>query len=273
MIGAGAAGLAAARALLRAGLRVEVLEARPRLGGRVDTRRDPRLGVPVERGAEFVHGRPPVVRRLAREGGVRLREIGGRVLALDGGSLRPASGAIERARRLLSVGGGDGPFSQVLAGREARHLTRRERALARAFVEGYYLAAPRRQGRAALRAMTGAEERIEAARAFRAVAGQAALLAPLAEALQRAGELRLSTRAEAVRWSPGAVEVAARGATGAPVGPFRAERAVVTLPAGALARDAVRFEPALTAHRRAAARLEMGRVVKVLLRFRRAFWR
>ena len=272
VVGAGAAGLAAARVLLRAGLRVQVLEARARSGGRVDTILDARLGLPLERGAEFVHGRPAAVRGLAREARVHLREIDGRVLARQGAVLAPAGRALERSQELLSVGDGDGPFSEVLAGGAGRGFTRQERRLARAFVEGYYLAAPRRQGRAALRAMTEAEGRIEAERAFRAVEGQAALLAPLLRELERRGELRLSTRVEAVRWRPGAVEVVARGPAGAPLGPFRAARAVVTLPVLLLARGAVRFEPDLGDPRRAAARLELGAVVKVLLRFRRAFW-
>ena len=56
VLGAGVAGLAAARELRRRGLTVVVLEARDRIGGRILTVRDPRLPVPVELGAEFVHG-------------------------------------------------------------------------------------------------------------------------------------------------------------------------------------------------------------------------
>src|SRR5688572_12940253 len=57
VIGAGAAGLAAAKRLGAAGRRVLILEARDRVGGRIDTRREPGWPVPMEAGAEFVHGR------------------------------------------------------------------------------------------------------------------------------------------------------------------------------------------------------------------------
>jgi monoamine oxidase len=55
VIGAGVAGLAAAKTLHEAGVRVTVLEARQRIGGRVHTDRDT-FGVPVEIGAQYVQG-------------------------------------------------------------------------------------------------------------------------------------------------------------------------------------------------------------------------
>ena len=59
VIGAGAAGLAAAAALMRRGHSVLVLEARDRIGGRIWTRIEPDLSVPLELGAEFIHGDAP----------------------------------------------------------------------------------------------------------------------------------------------------------------------------------------------------------------------
>src|SRR4029078_2834147 len=56
IIGAGAAGLAAARALSQAGWRLVLLEARPRIGGRILTLREEDTALPIELGAEFIHG-------------------------------------------------------------------------------------------------------------------------------------------------------------------------------------------------------------------------
>src|SRR5215472_18024747 len=58
VIGAGVAGLAAAKKLSSSGVHVTILEAQNRIGGRVHTVRDPRFPVPIELGAEFLHGKP-----------------------------------------------------------------------------------------------------------------------------------------------------------------------------------------------------------------------
>src|SRR5260370_38252373 len=84
IIGAGVAGLTAARELSAAGLRVLILEARDRLGGRVLTHHTP--DGPVELGAEFVHGASVATMDVVQEAGLRLR-------AGERGRPRPASSA------------------------------------------------------------------------------------------------------------------------------------------------------------------------------------
>ena len=67
IVGAGAAGLMAARELTRAGKRVTILEARDRCGGRIQPLSIGDAGSRAEGGAEFVHGDAPVTLGLLRE--------------------------------------------------------------------------------------------------------------------------------------------------------------------------------------------------------------
>jgi monoamine oxidase len=77
VIGAGAAGLMAARQLGSAGKRVTILEARDRCGGRIHPLSAAEFDYPAEGGAEFAHGEAPVTRALLREAGISLLAIQG----------------------------------------------------------------------------------------------------------------------------------------------------------------------------------------------------
>src|SRR5688572_1387490 len=77
VVGAGVAGLAAARELARASLDFVVLEARERIGGRIFTIRDPRCPIPIELGAEFIHGEAKETVEVIRTARLRALDIDG----------------------------------------------------------------------------------------------------------------------------------------------------------------------------------------------------
>src|SRR4051812_23517424 len=77
VIGAGAAGLCAAGELARAGLSVELLEARDRVGGRIWSVTGNGAEAAVELGAEFVHGEPPEIFDLAKPAKLRIASVAG----------------------------------------------------------------------------------------------------------------------------------------------------------------------------------------------------
>ena len=88
VIGAGVAGLAAARHLTAAGRHVLILEARGRLGGRILTVRDALSPLPIELGAEYVHGHPAELWRIIDSARLPALEVMGDDYHSSGGALQ-----------------------------------------------------------------------------------------------------------------------------------------------------------------------------------------
>lgn len=279
IIGAGAAGLAAAAELARSGRSVLVLEARDRIGGRVWTRCEPALSVPIELGAEFIHGRPAATFSLLRKASVTAVDAPIVRMAVKRGRLEPRADAVfAEVQRVLrqqigALKSKDVSFATFLA--RARHaLSGEARAFARMRVRGYDAADPARVSARAIAEEWAGESSNESGH-FRPRGGYGLPLASLADALGSNVRLRLRSIVGTVRWKRGSVEVA-----GTTLGkPFRAtaNRAIVTLPLGVLqlppgAPGAVRFTPPLKEKAPALKRLASGPVLKVALQFRTAFW-
>src|SRR3954449_1443543 len=88
IVGAGVAGVATARELANQGLTVTVLEARDRIGGRVFSAQPPGWPVPVEFGAEFVHGGSPAVLEVIKKAGLQSKSAAGEMSWVEKGEIR-----------------------------------------------------------------------------------------------------------------------------------------------------------------------------------------
>jgi monoamine oxidase len=277
VVGAGVAGLEAARRLVRARLRVIVLEARPRLGGRIDTLRLPGWPALIEAGAEFVHGRPPNLMQALAAAHAQLgtppprHERGGR-----GGGDSSTRAWMQVQSVLDDLPDEDVAVTDALRRPEfARRLSPAGRAMLIGFVEGYNASDASRVSARSLKQQAEATEAEGGDAIHRVRDGYDLLAHHLAAPLARTpGALRLATVVSEIRWRGGGVDVVARGALGGEPSRLHARAALITLPLGVLqaprgAKGAVRFVPPLPrAKRSAIERLAMGNVVKVVLRLR-----
>lgn len=271
VVGAGAAGLAAARAGGAAEASTIVLEAQQRIGGRILTHDDPVLGVPIELGAEFVHGTPETTLRLLRASGDVLVDTADRAFAFDGRALREAGDPFEIVARALR--GAASLREDVSVERYAATLSEEERRFTRLMVEGFDAADPARAGVRAIAEEWSDDENGQTSRSARPGRGYGALTAALCASLDpRYVRVLLGTPVATIRRVSDGVAIDATAPHGEPL-VVRARAAIVTLPLGVLQAGSVRFEPALPVEtRRALEALVMGPVVKLALRFRRRFW-
>jgi len=266
VVGAGAAGLMAARELARAGERVTILEARDRCGGRIYPLPVAEFGYPAEGGAEFVHGAAPVTRSLMREARLSLSPRGGTRWSTCTGALSPAEPSLPDADRFyqaLREVKADLPIAEFL---ETQFGDRRYDELRRSItrtVEGYDAADPRHFSTLALRdEWMGRDD----GQHGRIAEGYGALVEYLAAECRRHGAaIHLGAAVAAIDESGD--RLAARCHDGAM---FEADAAILTVPLPLLSKIAL----PLAAREQIAATADIGfgNVVKILLRFAMKWW-
>ena len=235
VLGAGLAGLSAARQLADAGLQVSVIEARNRIGGRIHTARN-WPGMPMDLGASWIHGtQGNPLTALAKTAGAQLRATSYDAgLMLDGTGqeidpdLRAAEALIAKALRQAENASRD---ISVLAALQA--------------LPGWHRA-PTATQRLAQHLLNATLEQEYGA--------------PLAKGLR----IHLGQTVRAI--APGRVTLES-GQT------IKADQILCTLPLGVLQSGRIAFGAPLSARRQAAIDgLQMGLLNKCWLRFDRVAW-
>ncbi len=274
VIGAGMAGLTAARRLHDAGVQVTVVEARPRIGGRILTSRV-WSDLPVDLGASWIHGVKgnPLTRLARRAGAQTVRTSYGSSVAYDhhGDRLSDADErrlAYWRRRifRLIRRHQDDARdrslWDTVSRGIDWRSLPTRDQRLARfvltSYIEMEYAGGLRRTSTywydddAAVRGPDVLfPEGYDALTDFQARGLSIRLGEPVQSVARHAGRIAVTTTR----------------------GVVMADRVVVTLPLGVLQSGQPDLSDVLgEPHRRAIEALGMGVLDKLVLRFPQIFW-
>ncbi|MFN8610388.1 MAG: NAD(P)/FAD-dependent oxidoreductase [Vulcanimicrobiota bacterium] len=243
VIGAGVAGLAAARKLQENGKKVAVLEARDRLGGRVQTDQTT-FSCPFDIGAHWFHQEEPGQNPLANW--ARSQGIQTVPDATEYASAELEEKTAQQSELWLKTPG-DQPLSQAPAiqgrwAREARNLlgplsvgVELDKASSKDFA-------------------TMVDEKADLV----APGGMAQVVDQLAEGL----EVRLNTPVSLVEWSGKGCWVTAGDEK------VQADKLLITVPVGVLQSGAVRFSPALPEWKNKAIHgLQMGHLKKIAFEF------
>jgi monoamine oxidase len=277
IIGAGAAGLAAAQRLHKHKREIIVLEARDRIGGRMWTLHPKSLEVPVELGAEFVHGEAPELREIARQNRLRIVDIAENRWTSEGKKLRrlhdfwkqldPVMGRLEESRTP------DRSFAAALARQHS--VSARDRALAKEYVEGFFAADTTGVSERSLAGDSASEGDEQDRRIGRVVEGYDSVLASLSKSIH--SRVRLGAVVHKISWRRNRVEVHVRDRRGKHDRIIRAKSAVIAIPLGVLQAGtgelgAIEFDPPLPEKDRAAGRMAMGAVVRIALELETPLW-
>ncbi len=278
ILGGGAAGLAAARDLTARNLRVALLEARDRVGGRIHTLHEADWPAPIELGADFVHGLPDETWSILRNARLSTYEIPDAHLNLDPKSKKLAATDLYREieavlDRMSSVGSRDISFEQFAQQLRREKVDPKSIQLAMGYIEGLNAADAKKIGVQGIIASEEDEEEIEADRLFRISGGYDGLIRALHDSIDAKHlHLRLGVVAQSISWRKNSVTITTRDASGQ-LEAWHGPRAIITLPVGVLRANSVKFSPQLPAsHRAAIQKIEMGAVMKVVLRLDETFF-
>lgn len=270
VVGAGASGLRTAALLHELGLAVTVVEARERIGGRLDTVRPDGWPIPVERGASWVHDldASDLADRLAELGVATVPfEYSTVTVGPDGTRVDdaeeltgPAFEAIEAAVEWAEDADEDLSYLDALA--DSGELDDLD-PIALTLVDRNEVATEFGASLDELSVWWGMEEGSEGDDVL-VTGGYGALADADADGL----DVRLAWPVVSVDLTAGSVEVGSAGGE-----TIEADAVVVTVPLGVLKAGSITFQPELPeAHQRAIDALGMGLLDKVWLRFEQQWW-
>ncbi len=267
VIGAGAAGLMAAWEFAQTGKSTAVVEAKDYIGGRIHTIQDKNFDLPVELGAEFVHGDLEITNLILKRAAASQYEITGTIWQNEDGKLDKQKDFIEDFSALnkklkevkedVSV---SAFIDNYLQGKEFEET----RFTLKNYVEGYYAANPDKASTFALRdELNNSDDR-----QYRINGGYTKLVGYLADQCKKKGvHFFLSHPVQEIRWKKDEAKIITGKRT------LSAKKILITISIGVLQAEAIAFSPTLKGKTNAAKKLGFGPVIKTILQFDEAFWK
>ncbi len=266
VVGAGASGLMAAWELVQTGKKVAVVEARDRIGGRIHTITDKNFSIPVELGAEFVHGNLEHTQLLLKKAGAACVKTSGDIWQKENNGLQKQEDFIEdysllekKFKELKQ----DIPVAQFvkdyLQGEEYEEL----RITLQNYVEGYYAADMNKASTMALCQELTTSDDVQ----YRIEGGYKTIVDYLyRETEQKGCFFFLSQAVKQVRWKENQAEVMTEQES------FHGRKVLITVPLGVLQSEQINFSPSVDEKIKAAKSLGFGPVIKLVLQFEKPFW-
>jgi len=266
IIGAGAAGLLAMRALAQSGYHVCMLEAAGTAGGRISTIKEGFENY-VETGAEFIHGKLPLTLQLLKEAGLSYEAVEGKMIGVRQGQWQSEEhyDHWDEFMLLLRKLKTDITILQFLEENFSDPKYIHLRQAVQRFSEGFDLADI---SKASILSVKKEWEDIDKTQ-YRIKGGYIQLTDHLVNSCRQFNtEFYFNTCINKIDHEEGNVSVHTIDNK-----KFHADKLIITVSAGVLQSGSIQFKPALTDHSVAIQGLGFGAVIKILLEFKTNFWK
>jgi monoamine oxidase len=267
IIGAGAAGLIAAKELSTAGYKITILEAQEKAGGRMCTSTQNKFGMPVEPGAEFIHGNLKLTLQLLKEVNIKYTAINGKMVHFTNEKIKRHDDLdkhwdelMERIEELKEDMTVEDFLNKYFSDEKYGQL----RQSVQGFANGFALADTAKAAITPLKNEWVHEEEDQ----YRVDGGYIKLTEYLIDTcLKNKVDIHYDCFVETIQWRNNDVTI-----TTADKRKFTANKIIITASAGMLQSGKINFIPALPAYLNAANEIGFGSVIKILLQFKGQFW-
>jgi len=268
IIGAGAAGLMAAKELSAKGHTVTILEAKENAGGRICTAIDSEFGMPVEPGAEFIHGKLKLTTQLLKEANISYTAINGKMLQIIDGKINKQNENDEQWDELMQRMNElkeDVTIHDFLQTYFSDDKYAQLRRSVQRFAEGFDLADITRAAVTPLKKEWEHEQETQ----YRVDGGYTKLITYLVNTCTVNNvTIHYNCCVETIEWQKDAVTITTTDGK-----KFVASKIIVTVSLGVLQAGNLKFNPAIPQHMQAAEAIGFGTVIKILLQFKQSFWK
>jgi monoamine oxidase len=270
IVGAGASGLQAALSLLSRNIKVLVLEARNRAGGRIHTIKNG-FTCNTEAGAEFVHGNLPKTMELLEQYEIKYHKVKGTMFRVEKGHFQKDDSLIEHYREMencLQEIRSDISVEEFLRKYFSDHKYESLRSSMRRFVEGYDAADIKSASTLSFRKEWMNEDDNQ----FRIENGYSVLVnAMTAECINKGCTIIYNEAVKEINFEND-ICITTKNST-----VYQSQKVILTVPLGILQlenddENAIQFKPPISEYISCAAKIGYGNVIKFLLEFKTPFW-
>lgn len=253
--------------MAQTGKKIAVVEAKDRIGGRTHTINDNNFELPVELGAEFIHGNLELTQMLLKKAGVDQYKVSGNIWQSEEEELDKQDGFVEDFSRLnkkfkeltedISVADFIKDFLKGKEFEDARFTLKN-------YVEGYYAADTHKASTFSLREELTSSDDVQ----YRIEGGYLKLMGYLYQKCKEKNvQFFLSHPVKEIKWKRDDVEVIVSKEN------ISSRKVLITVPVGVLQAEAIYFSPPIRETLHAAKQLGFGPVIKTLLQFDEPFWK